>query len=125
MTYGVVLLVGAAGATIWLLASGAVLVWSPLGCTIAVVHGVSVSAMCILLYMGLARGPIAVVAPIVAMHPALVLAVNVLMGMRPSAIQWAAIVTVLGGGILIARSAEAGPDHGLRTLLRLASAPVS
>ena len=122
LTYGVVLLVGAAGATIWLLASGAVLVWSPLGCTIAVVHGVSVSVMCILLYMGLARGPIAVVAPIVAMHPALVLAVNVLMGMRPSAIQWAAMVTVLVGGILIARSAEAGPDHSKasRTTLLIA-----
>jgi uncharacterized membrane protein len=69
LTYGVVLLVGAMGATIWLLASGAVLVWSPLGCTIAVVHGVSVSVMCILLYMGLARGPIAVVAPIVTTLP--------------------------------------------------------
>jgi uncharacterized membrane protein len=86
LTYGVVLLVGAVGATIWLLASGAVLVWSPLGCTIAVVHGVSVSVMCILLYMGLAKGPIAVVAPIVATHPALVLAVNVLMGMRPASL---------------------------------------
>jgi drug/metabolite transporter (DMT)-like permease len=122
LTYGVVLFVGAVGATIWLLASGAVLVWSPLGCTIAVVHGVSVSVMCILLYMGLARGPIAVVAPIVATHPALVLAVNVLMGMRPSAFQWAAMVTVLAGGILIARSAEARPDHSKanRTTLLIA-----
>jgi drug/metabolite transporter (DMT)-like permease len=122
LTYGVVLLVGAVGATIWLLASGAVLVWSPFGCTIAVIHGVSVSVMCILLYMGLARGPIAVVAPIVATHPALVLAVNVLMGMRPSAIQWVAMITVLAGGILIARSAEAGPDHSKasRTTLLIA-----
>jgi drug/metabolite transporter (DMT)-like permease len=110
LTYGAVLLVGAVGTSIWWLASGAVLVWSPLGCTIAVVHGVSVAVMCILLYLGLARGPIAVVAPIVATHPVLVLAVNVLMGVRPSAVQWAAMVTVVAGGILIARSAEAEPD---------------
>ena len=66
LTYGAVLLVGAVGATIWLFATGAELVWSPLGCAIAVAHGVSVSVMCILLYLGIARGPIAVVVPIVA-----------------------------------------------------------
>ena len=84
--------------------------------------------MCILLYMGIARGPIAVVAPIVAAHPALVLAVNVLMGMRPSAMQWAAMVAVMAGGILIARSAVAETgrvrsreqsDHGAHRLRRL------
>ena len=105
LTYAIVLLVGAAGATIWLLASGQSLVWSPLGCVIAIAHGLSVVVMCVLLYMGIARGPIAVVAPIVAAHPAPVLAVNVLMGVRPSAIQWAAMIVVIAGGILIARSA--------------------
>ena len=110
LTYGAVLLVGAFGTTIWLLASGAELVWSPQGCAIAVAHGVSVAVMCILLYMGLARGPIAVVAAIVAAHPALVLAVNVLMGVRPSPVQWAAMVTILAGGILITRSAVSEPE---------------
>jgi drug/metabolite transporter (DMT)-like permease len=105
LTYGVVLLVGAAGATIWLLVSGEELLWSPVGCAIAVAHGIFVSVMCILLYMGMARGPIAVVAPIVAAHPALVLAVNVGMGVRPSAVQWAAMAAIIGGGILIARCA--------------------
>ena len=71
-------------ATFWLLASEQQLIWSPMGCAIAVAHGVCVSVMCILLYMGMARGPIAVVAPIVAAHPVLVLAVNVFMGVRPS-----------------------------------------
>lgn len=104
LTYGAVLLVGAVGATIWLLATGAELVWSPLGCAIAVAHGVSVSVMCILLYLGIARGPIAVVVPIVGAHPALVLAVNVLMGVRPSTVQWVAMATVMAGSIFIARS---------------------
>jgi drug/metabolite transporter (DMT)-like permease len=109
-TYGIVLLVGALGSTIWLLASGAEIVWSPLGCSIAVAHGVSVAVMCVLLYMSLARGPIAVAAPIVAAHPALVLAVNVLMGVRLSLVQWAAMATVMAGGILIARSALSEPE---------------
>jgi drug/metabolite transporter (DMT)-like permease len=105
LAYGIVLLVGAAGATAWALASGAALIWSPLGCAIAVAHGLSVAVMCILLYMAIARGPIAVAVPIVAAHPALVLAVNVLLGARPSAIQWMAMVTIIAAGVFIARSA--------------------
>src|SRR5262245_20576860 len=103
LNYAHVLLIGAVGTTMWLFATDQVLVWSPLGVAIAIIHGVSVALMCVLLYIGIARGPIAVVAPIVAAHPALVLAVNVLMGMHPSAMQWAAMVVVIAGGILIAR----------------------
>lgn len=110
LTYGAVLLLGALGTTIWLVVTGAPLVWSPLGCAIAVAHGVSVAGMCILLYMGFARGPIAVVAPIVAAHPVFVLAVNVAMGVRPSVAQWAAMAAVVAGGILITRSAIAEPE---------------
>ena len=110
LTYALVLLVGAVGGSLWFLASGEVLVWSPLGVALAVAHGLSVAAMCVLLYMGIARGPIAVVVPIVAAHPALVLAVNVLMGVRPSAMQWAAMIIIIAGGIVIARSAV--PETG-------------
>jgi drug/metabolite transporter (DMT)-like permease len=110
LTYGFVLLVGALGTTVWILASGAPLTWSPLGCAFAVVHGVFVAVMCILLYVGLARGPVAVVAPIVAAHPALVLIVNVLVGVRPSALQWGAMITILVGGIFITRSAVSEPE---------------
>jgi drug/metabolite transporter (DMT)-like permease len=111
LTYGFVLLIGALGTTIWLLASGAELTWSPLGNGFAVVHGVFVAVMCILLYAALARGPIAVVAPIVAAHPALVLLVNVLAGVRPSVLQWGAIIAILAGGIAVTRSATSEPDH--------------
>ena len=110
LTYALVLLVGAVGGSLWFLASGEVLVWSPLGLGLAVAHGLSVATMCVLLYMGIARGPIAVVVPIVAAHPALVLAVNVLMGVRPSAMQWAAMIIIIAGGIVIARSAV--PETG-------------
>ena len=110
LNYAAVLFIGAVGTTIWLLAAGTELVWSPLGYTIAVVHGIAVAVMCILLYMGIARGPIAVVVPIVAAHPALVLVVNVTMGVRPSAIQWGAMATIIAGCIVIARNAVAEPE---------------
>jgi drug/metabolite transporter (DMT)-like permease len=124
LNYTYVLLIGAIGTTVWLFATDQVLVWSPLGVAIAVLHGVSVALMCVLLYIGIARGPIAVVAPIVAAHPALVLAVNVLMGMHPSAMQWTAMVVVIAGGILIARSSAAeegaGAAEANRTTLLIA-----
>jgi drug/metabolite transporter (DMT)-like permease len=110
LTYGAVLLFGAVGTTLWLAVTGAPLIWSPLGCAIAVAHGVSVAVMCILLYMGFARGPIVVVAPIVAAHPVLVLGINVLLGVRPSAVQWAAMAIIVIGSILITRSAVAEPE---------------
>ena len=66
--------------------------------------------MCILLYMGIARGPIAVVVPIVAAHPALVLVVNALLVVRPSAVRWAAMATIIAGGIFIARTAVEEPE---------------
>jgi drug/metabolite transporter (DMT)-like permease len=126
LTYAYVLLIGAIGTTVWLFATDQVLVWSPLGVAIAVLHGVSVVVMCVLLYIGIARGPIAVVAPIVAAHPALVLAVNVLMGMHPSAMQWAAMTIVIAGGVLIARSGDTGKGAGAaaanRTTLLIALA---
>ena len=111
LNYAAVLLIGALGTTIWLLAAGTELIWSPLGYTFAVVHGIAVAVMCILLYMGIARGPIAVVVPIVAAHPGLVLAVNVLMGVRPSAVQWASMAVIIAGGVFSARSAVEGPDE--------------
>jgi drug/metabolite transporter (DMT)-like permease len=116
LAYGIVLLVGAIGATAWLFIGRTPLVWSPFGGAIAVAHGFSVSAMCILRYLGIARGPIAVVVPIVAAHPALVLAVNVLLGARPSAVQWAAMVTVIACGVFIARDAvsESEPSQAQR-----------
>jgi drug/metabolite transporter (DMT)-like permease len=110
LNYAAVLLIGALGTTIWLFAAGTDLVWSPPGYALAVTHGIAVAVMCILLYMGIARGPIAVVVPIVAAHPALVLAVNVMMGVRPSAVQWAAMAVIIAGGIFIARTAVEKPE---------------
>jgi uncharacterized membrane protein len=103
-SYGAVLLVGAVAMSIWVMVDGVPLVWSPAGIGLAVLQGIAVTIMSLLLYSGLARGPISVVAPIVASHPALVLLVLVALGSRPAAVQWVAMAIVLAGGILIARN---------------------
>lgn len=126
--YAFVLLVGAVGSTLWFFGSEHEIVWSPLGFVLAILHGLSVTAMCVLLYKGLALGPVAIVAPIVAAHPALVLAVNVVMGSRPSATQWGAMIAIIAGGILIARTADSHPHFAsanreeMRKTLLIASA---
>lgn len=112
LAYAVVLLIGALATTVWVVATGTDLIWSTYGFALAVAHGISVSIMCILLYQGMARGPVAVVAPIVATHPVPVLVVNVLMGVRPSAIEWAAMAAVIVGGVMISRHAVSDAPPG-------------
>lgn len=110
LTYAVVLLVGAVVSTLCVVISDMPIIWSHYGWAMAVAQGVSVATMCMLLYAGLARGPVAIVAPIVAAHPAIVLAINVAMGLRPGVGEWTAIAAVVLGGILIARSAGSHPQ---------------
>jgi len=110
LTYGAVLVVGVILSTACIVIGGIEIPLSPYGWTMAILQGVSVSIMCILLYAGLARGPVAIVAPIVAAHPALVLAINVAMGLRPGLSEWTAIAAILIGGLLIARSAGSHPQ---------------
>jgi len=71
-------------------------------------NGLATTAMTLLLYQGLARGPVTVVAPIVAAHPALVLLLEVALGARPDALQWAAMAVTVAGAVVIARGAESG-----------------
>jgi drug/metabolite transporter (DMT)-like permease len=59
-----------------------------------------------LLYWGLARGPVTVVAPIAGSYPGLNVALAVMMGARPSALDWAAMVVLMLGVILVARAAR-------------------
>lgn len=128
-SYGAVLLIGAVATTLWVLVRGEPLVWSPLGVAFAMAHGAASAIMTTLLYWGLARGPVSVVAPIVASHPAIVLIVLVVLGSRPDAIEWAAMAVVFAGGIIIARAAEEERAEGaasggaeLRTTLKIAVA---
>lgn len=123
LTYGAVLLIGTIATTAWVVFSGMPFVWSAYGCAMAVLHGIAVALMCMLLYAGLARGPISVVAPIVAAHPALVLAVAVVMGERLSVVQGIAMFAIVAGGIAVARLAvheDAPGAHASRETLFIA-----
>jgi drug/metabolite transporter (DMT)-like permease len=67
--------------------------------------------MTLLLYAGLARGPVSVVAPIVASYPALVLALAVALGFRASIFQWSAVGITVAGVIMVAGAAARNVNH--------------
>ena len=96
------------GAVIWL--GGLPLVWHADGLWLILVSGIGVMVATLWLYQALARGPITVVAPIVGTYPAFNVAFAVALGARPSLIAWAAMVAVLGGVVLVARSAKVVTD---------------
>jgi drug/metabolite transporter (DMT)-like permease len=110
VSYGAVLLVGSTAMTAYILLAGHALAWPVQGVVLAVLHGISVAMMSLLLYTGLARGPVSVVAPIVAAHPALVVLVAVAFGRRPDAAAWIAMAAILAGGILVAWLAAPAED---------------
>ena len=107
--YLVVLAIGGTALTVVVFASGAPIVRSPPGLALSALHGVSVVVMSVLLYTALARGPISMVAPIVAAHPVLVLAFAFATGQRPSLGQWLAMAAIIAGVIAVARYARPSP----------------
>ncbi len=105
--YLAVLAIGATVLTVVVIASGAPIVRSPPGLALSALHGLSVVLMSVLLYIALARGPVSMVAPVVAAHPVLVLAFAVATGMRPSLAQWLAMAAIVAGVVAVARFARA------------------
>lgn len=132
--------IGPASALFGMLATGAVvlsvyvyvfqppLVWTWSGIGFVALNGVATTLMTLLLYLGLARGPVSIVAPIVASHPALVVLLAVLLGARPTALQWIAMAGTLAGALIIAACANNFEEAGkyershLRTTVLIASA---
>ena len=106
------LVVGSVVLTLWVAFTGTALVWTRSGLWLLGVTGVGVMAATLLLYHGLARGPVTVVAPIVGSYPALVVVIALLLGSRPSAIQWAAMAAIMAGVIVVARFAPAAEETG-------------
>ncbi len=68
---------------------------------VLVLHGAALAGALLLLYISLARGPINLVAPIVAAHPVFVLLAAYLMGARLSAIQSLAAFVVIFSIVVI------------------------
>lgn len=97
------------------------LVWDPCGFWLLVCTGIGIMAATMLLYWGLARGPVTVVAPLVGSYPAFSLVLAVLLGARPGVTQWFAMAVVILGVIVVARNAKVAtsePDHDPEELRR-------
>ena len=71
--------------------------WAPLAAGVFIVIGT------LLLYWGLVRGPVSVVAPICASYPVFSLGIALLEGVRPDVLQWSAMAGVMLGVVLVAR----------------------
>jgi drug/metabolite transporter (DMT)-like permease len=83
-----------------------------------VATGLAVMAATLLLYAGLARGPIGMVAPIAGAYPALNLLIGLAAGIVPTGPQWLAILVVMTGVAVVARWAPE-PDQHVRGDLRV------
>jgi drug/metabolite transporter (DMT)-like permease len=86
------------------------LIRDPSGWWLILLTGVGIMTATLLLYWGLTRGPVTVVAPIAASYPALNVALAVILGARPSALDWAAMAAVMAGVIVVARAARSFED---------------
>lgn len=126
VAYFGVLLVGSVAVSAWMWASGEPIIWDLPHLWLVALCGVATALMTILLYLGLIRGPVSVVAPIVASHPVLVLFFWVMMGVRPDWLQWLAMTFTMVGIVVVARSGEqlVNPRQkdGFRTTLLIAAA---
>jgi drug/metabolite transporter (DMT)-like permease len=101
-------LVGLAGLCVWIVASGAERPGK--GLIYAAGAGIAGAVGLGCLYRGMAIGAIGIVAPISATSPIVPLAVSVVQGDAPAAIQWAGIGLALAGIVLVSR--EPGDGGG-------------
>lgn len=110
--------VGSVLLTAWVVLAGPPLLWDASALWLVALNGAATTLMTLLLYLGLARGPVSVVAPIVASHPVLVVGFWVLAGVRPGALQWAAMAVTVIGVVVVARCAEPAAGAPARAELR-------
>jgi uncharacterized membrane protein len=80
--------------------------------------GLAVMTATLLLYAGLARGPIGMVAPIAGAYPAFNVVIGLVAGIVPTGAQWIAILMVMAGVAVVARCAPA-PEGEVAGDLRL------
>ncbi len=83
------------------------------------VTGIGTMVATLLLYQGLARGPVTVVAPIVGSFPIFNIMLAVILGARLNNIQWMAIFAVFTGVWLVARASShfaSQPDYNRQHL---------
>ena len=94
-------LIGLAGLCVWIAISQAARPGS--GLLFAAGAGIAGAVGLACLYRGMAVGAMGIVAPISATSPIVPLAVSVLRGESPTALQWAGIAAALAGIVLVSR----------------------
>ncbi|MEE8246661.1 MAG: DMT family transporter [Alphaproteobacteria bacterium] len=99
--------------------SGTPLVLDVSGWWLLLLTGLGVMVATLLLYWGLARGPVTLVAPLVGTYPALNVAFAVALGVRPSLLGWAAMLAVMVGVLVVARAARSFEDPAVYTRAHL------
>jgi len=104
------LMVGALSFGLLVGLGGLTLVWDWRGAWLLLASGIGVMVATLLLYWGLARGPVTLVAPLCASYPALNVLLELSLGARPTLLQWAAMAVVMAGVIVVARAADAFED---------------
>ncbi len=88
------------------------IVWDPTGGPLVLITGVGITSATLLMYWGLARGPVTVVAPITGSYPAFALVLAFVLGARPSLLQWLAMAVVMAGVVIVARISGDPEDGG-------------
>ena len=94
------------------LATSAPLIQSFADWPLILATGLAVMAATLLLYAGLARGPIGMVAPIAGAYPAFNVVIGLAAGIVPTGPEWIGILMVMAGVAVVARCAPAPEDHG-------------
>lgn len=84
--------------------------WDPTGGPLVLATGFAITGATLLLYWGMVRGPVTVVAPIASSYPAAAMVIALFFGARPSAAQWLAMIVVVVGVVVVAR-ASGDPDE--------------
>jgi drug/metabolite transporter (DMT)-like permease len=98
------LTISAGAITLYLGWEGAAMDWRWPSLLLPTLSGVGIAAATLLLYYGLATGPVTIVSPIAGSYPALVVGFEVLTGFRPSLAQWCAMAVTLIGVVVVARA---------------------
>jgi drug/metabolite transporter (DMT)-like permease len=83
-----------------------VVVWETGMLWLVLLHGIGLAGKLQTLYVALARGPVSMVAPIVAAHPVFVLMLFAALGIMPSTLQWIGCAVTIVGAILVAISSS-------------------
>lgn len=97
------MLIGAAVLTLGLPMIGEPLSPSPAALALSIVGGTLNMCGLLLLYAALARGPVTVVAPVIASHPAIAVGLLVFLGVVPGAVQWLGMMVTTAGVVLLTR----------------------